>query len=131
MFTTDELENRILKRIPFELLAASAVLALSLALLRGWVTGVFVFAGGVVSTLGFIGLKSALSRILQPGRKGTLRSFLLVYGARFALILAFFLIIIFWFPRKILAFVAGFSTLVPVFLYEGAAAIWRMKSWKS
>ena len=131
MFTTDALEERILRRIPIELLGASAVLALVLAPFLGWATGVFVFAGGAVSALGFIGLKSTLNRILQRDRKGALRSVLVIYGARLALILVLFLIIIFWFPRKILAFAAGFSILVPVFLIEGAAAIRRMKSWKS
>jgi hypothetical protein len=37
----------------------------------------------------------------------------------------------FFFPGKILAFAAGFSVLVPVFLIEGVFALLRMKTWKS
>jgi len=44
------------------------------------------------------------------------------------LIFGFFLLIIFTFPGKILAFAAGFSTVIPVFLGETVLALARWKS---
>ncbi len=76
-------------------------------------------------------MKVSLTRFLQRERKAALRSGVLIYLARFVLILAVFSFIIFLFPGKILAFVAGFSVLVPVFLVEGVFALLRVKTWKS
>jgi hypothetical protein len=59
------------------------------------------------------------------------RSTLAFYALRIVLILGIFFIIIFFFSKKILAFVVGFSTLVPVFLAEAAIALSKMKQWKS
>jgi hypothetical protein len=47
------------------------------------------------------------------------------------LICGVFFIIILLFPRKILAFGAGFSTVIPVFLAEAVGALLRMKTWKA
>ena len=60
-----------------------------------------------------------------------IRSSLVFYALRIVLILGIFFIIIFFFSKKILAFVVGFSTLVPVFLAEAAIALSKMKQWKS
>ena len=64
-------------------------------------------------------------------KKKALRSALALYGIRLVLILAIFFIIIFFFSKNIIAFVAGFSTMVPVFLVEAIAGLSRMKQWKS
>lgn len=127
----DPVEEKILRRIPLEVIAAAAVLGLGAAALFNPLTGLFFFAGGALSTLGFLWLKSALTHVLAKGKAQALRSGILLYLARFVLILGVFLIIILVYPRMILAFAAGFSTIIPVFLVEIAMALARMKQWKS
>jgi len=127
----DPVEEKILRRIPLEVIAAAAVLGLGAAALFNPLTGLFFFAGGALSTLGFLWLKSALTHVLAKGKAQALRSGILLYLARFVLILGVFLIIILIYPRMILAFAAGFSTIIPVFLVEIALALARMKQWKN
>ncbi len=59
-----------------------------------------------------------------------MRSGIFLYASRFVLILAVFFFIIFVYPEKLLAFAAGFSTVIPVFLGETAVALARTKQWK-
>ncbi|HVP91994.1 MAG TPA: ATP synthase subunit I [Terriglobales bacterium] len=127
----DALEERILGRIPGEVLALSAVLALAAWPLFDGLAAALFFAGGAVAAASFIWLKRSLTRLLDRGRTGALRSTVLLYALRLALICGVFLTIILLFPRKILAFGAGFSTIVPVFLAEAVGALLRMKTWKA
>jgi len=127
----DPFEERILRRVPLEILAAGAGAGLVALPFFGGTTALFVFAGGALASLGFVWMKVSLTRFLQRERKAALRSGVLIYLARFVLILAVFSFIIFLFPGLILAFVAGFSVLVPVFLVEGVFALLRVKTWKS
>lgn len=143
-------EEKILQRIPVEILVLSFVIALASIFLFNPLTALFILAGGAFSALSFIWLKQAVSRLLllkdekkgdrhlkeeEPvpffDKKKALRSALAHYGIRLVLILAVFFIIIFFFSRNIIAFVAGFSTMVPVFLAEAVAGLSRMKQWKS
>ena len=124
-------EEKILRRIPFEILVLSFVIALVSLFFFNPLIAIFIFAGGVLSTLSFIWLKQALTKFLLSGKKKALRSALALYGIRLVLILAIFFIIIFFFSRNIIAFVAGFSTMVPVFLAEAVVGLSRMKQWKS
>jgi len=127
----DPLEERILRRVPLEILAAGAAAGLISLPFFGVTTALLVLAGGTLASLGFLWMKVSLTRFLQRERKAALRSGVLIYLARFVLILAVFSFIIFLFPGKILAFVAGFSVVVPVFLIEGVFALLRVKTWKS
>jgi hypothetical protein len=127
----DPIEERILRRIPLEILAAGAAAGLIALPFFGVTTALLVVAGGTLASLGFLWMKVSLTRFLQRGKKAALRSGVLIYLTRFVLILAVFSFIIFLFPGKILAFVAGFSVLVPVFLVEGVFALLRVKTWKS
>lgn len=127
----DPFEERILRRVPLEILAAGAAAGLIALPFFGVTTALLVLAGGALASLGFLWMKVSLTRFLQRERRAALRSGVLIYLARFVLILAIFSFIILLFPEKILAFAAGFSVLVPVFLIEGAAALLRMKTWKS
>jgi membrane protein YdbS with pleckstrin-like domain len=154
-------EEKILRRIPFEIIVLSFVVALG---------SIFFFnplTGGAFSALSFIWLKQSVSRLflLKKGaspskkkeqssdKKGdrhlkeeepvpffkgqssflkkAIRSVLVLYAIRLVLILAIFFIIIFFFSNKIIAFVAGFSTMVPVLLVEAVVALTRMKKWKT
>ncbi len=149
MAITNSEEEKILRRIPFEILILASVIALVSLFFFNPLIAIFIFAGGVLSTLSFIWLKQAVSRLLllnekkgdrhlkeeEPvpffDKKKALRSALALYGIRLVLILAIFFIIIFFFSKNIIAFVAGFSTMVPVFLVEALAGLSRMKQWKS
>ncbi len=153
-------EEKILRRIPVEIFILSFVIALGSIFLFHPTTALFIFAGGAFSALSFIWLKQSISRLLpikngdsslkkwgqekkgdrhlkeeEPvpffDKKKALRSALALYGIRLVLIIAIFFIIIFFFSRNIIAFVAGFSAIVPVFLAEAIVALSRMKQWKS
>ena len=126
----DALEERILGRIPVEILAASAVPALPAALLFDLPMGIFFFAGGALSALGFVWLKQSLNRFLARDRKGALRSGIVLYALRLVLICGVFFLIILLYPKKILAFGAGFSVLVLVSLVEGVRALLLLRTWK-
>ena len=131
MNTIDPFEEAILRRIPREIAAAGVVMGLLALPFFGAQAALFVAAGAILAALGFLWMKASLTRILTRGRKGALRAGALVYAARLVLILAVFFLIILFFPGRILAFAAGFSVLVPVFLFEGVVALRRMKTWKS
>ncbi len=123
--------EKILRRVPVEILIAGAVLALGLIPLIGLVGSALFFAGAGLAALGFVWLKQSLTRFLVRERAGALRAAILLYALRLVLICGVFLFIILVFPRKILAFGAGFSVIVLVFLAEGIGALLRMKTWKA
>jgi len=131
MTITNSEEEKILRRIPFEILILASIIALASLFFFNPLIALFIFAGGVLSTLSFIWLKQALTKFLLSGKKKALRSALALYGIRLVLILAIFFIIIFFFSKNIIAFVAGFSTMVPVFLVEAVVGLSRMKQWKN
>lgn len=123
-------EDRVLRRIPLEVLIISLIMAIISLLFFTPLTGVFMLAGGIISALSFIWLQKALLRFLSQDRRRAVRSGLAFYLFRLALILAVFSIIILLFPRMILAFVAGFSSLVVAILVEASIAVSQMKQWK-
>jgi hypothetical protein len=126
----DPLEEKILKRIPFEVIAFAAFIAVPVGLVFGALAGVFFLGGGAVAAVGFLWLKSSLTRVLAKGKPQALRSGVLLYVLRFVLILGVFFIIILLYPKRLLAFAAGFSSVIPVFLGETVVALARMKTWK-
>lgn len=123
-------EETFLRRIPVEIAALSALLAVPAGLLFDPATGLFFFAGGLFSALGFLWLKQSLTRLLSRGVRGARRSGVLLYALRLVLICAVFFLIILVYPKKILAFVAGFSTVVPVALAEAVRGLLLLKKWK-
>lgn len=127
---TDALEERILRRMPLEIAVLAAALGLGTGALLDPLTGLFVFAGGLFSALGFIWLKQSLTRFLSREKKGALRSGILLYALRLVLICAVFFLIILVYPKKIIAFVAGFSAVVPVSLFEGVRGLLLLRTWK-
>lgn len=131
MSEIDTQDERILRRIPAETVSLAAVLALAAGLIFGPLEGLLFFLGGGLAALGFLWLKASLTRFLLKDKPGAMRSAILLYALRLGLICAVFLGIILLFPRKILAFGAGFSTIVLVFLVEGVKALLRMKTWKA
>jgi hypothetical protein len=123
-------DDRLLRRIPLEIAVAGAVLGLAAAILFDPSTGLFVLAGGLFSALGFAWLKQSLTRFLAKGVRGARRSGVVLYGLRLLLICAVFFLIILVYPKKILAFVAGFSTVVPVTLAVAVRGLLQLKKWK-
>jgi hypothetical protein len=124
------LEERILRRVPVEIVALAAVLAGAAAFLFDPLTGLFVFAGGAFAALGFVWLKQSLTRFLSREKKGALRAGIVLYALRLVLICAVFSLIILVYPKKIIAFVAGFSTVILVSLAEAIRGLLHMKTWK-
>lgn len=128
---TDPYEEAVLRRVPIEILAGAALAGLAAALIFSALDGVFVLAGGVVAALGFLGMRQALGRVLARDRRRALASGLRFVGLRFVLILLILSSIILTQPKKLAAFAAGFSIVVPVFLAEALRALSRSRSWKS
>jgi len=126
-----EEEERILKRIPQEIFLLSFVLAIGTWIVFDGVSALLVFAGGILAAINFIWMKQAISRFLYTGKKKAMRSGIAVYGLGLLLILGIFFIIILFFSEKILAFAAGFSALIIVFLGEAVAGLSKLKRWKN
>jgi len=124
-------EERILRRIPLEILGFSLVIACAGLLLFSSRTSLFILAGGAVSAASFLWLKKTISQFLGQDRKKAIKSGLFIYLIRLLLIIGVFSIIIFLFPRMILAFAAGFSTIILAIFIEAVMAISEMKPWKS
>ena len=124
-------EEKILRRIPIETLACTIIASVAAFFLFDYLVALLVLAGGLFSMLNFFWLKQTISKALTPAKKRSLRSALPLYILRIILILAIFFIIIFFFSKKILAFVVGFSMIIPVFLIEAASALTKLKRWKN
>ena len=142
-------EERILRRIPLEIAILSFIIALFSLLFFSPLTALFILAGGVFSAVSFIWLKQNISKLillkngcspseekglspfLPPVSKKAILSTLLFYSLRLVLILAIFFIIIFFFSKNIIAFIVGFSTVVPVFMVEAVSMLIRLNKWKS
>jgi hypothetical protein len=128
----DIADEKILKRIPLEIAALALLGALAAAILtKDTMSGLFVLLGGGLAALGFVSLKHSVTRFLGSDKRRAVRSAVLLYGLRLVLILSVFSIIILFFPGRIYAFIAGFSTVIVVFMAEAVAAFSRMKQWKS
>jgi hypothetical protein len=124
-------EEKILKRIPLEILLLSFVLAPAVLAIFSHVSALLFLAGGGTSALSFIWLRTSLSGILQGEKKKALLRGTILYLLRFLLILCVFFTIILIFKSGILAFAAGFSALIPVLGGEAAAALIKAKQWKA
>jgi hypothetical protein len=125
-----EYEEKALRRIPLETLLIAVLVALLGFLVFNPMTSLLILAGGLFSAVSFVWLKTALTRFLGQDKRRAVRSGLLFYLLRLVLLLAVFSIIILLFPRMILAFVAGFSSLILAFLIEAGMAVSQMKQWK-
>ena len=123
-------EERILRRIPWEILAISFLITLIFFILFKPFTALFVLAGGVMASLSFIWLRTSLGKLLVPDKKRALKSGLTLYGLRLLLLLALFFIIIIFFSERIIAFAIGFSTIILVLIMEAFFGLAELKKWK-
>ena len=124
-------DERILRRIPIEILGLALLLALGALVFFDVPTALLVLAGGGLAAGGFLWLKSAMTRFLTGDKRRAVRSAVLLYGLRLLLIIGVFLVIIFLFAQKVIAFAAGFSSVILVFLFEAAVALSKLRQWKS
>ena len=124
-------EERIMRRIPWEILAISFLITLICLILFDPITALFVLVGGGSASLSFIWLKTSLSKILIPEKKKTLKSGLVLYSLRLLLLLTLFFIIIIFFSEKIIAFAVGFSTIILVLIMEAFFGLTELKKWKN
>ena len=85
-------EEKILKRIPKEILGLSLLMAIAATFLINIGTGIFVLIGGVLSALNFIWLNQTLSRVLLREKRKALKTSGLFFAVRLVLILAIFLL---------------------------------------
>jgi len=127
----DPLAEKILMRIPWEVFGLSFILAVAASFIFDIATGLFVLAGGALSTVNFIWLNQTLSKVLLREKKKALKTSGIVFALRLVLILAIFFIIIFFFSKKIIAFAAGFSSIIVVLLFEAITVMSRLKTWKN
>ncbi|MBN1939031.1 MAG: ATP synthase subunit I [Candidatus Aminicenantes bacterium] len=124
-------EQTALRRIPFEIIILTAVVASVLAFAVNPATGLFFFAGGALAAISFLWMKSTVAKILSRNKAEAVRTGLLFYALRFILILGVFFLIILAYPNRILAFAAGFSMVIPAFVVEAVKAFALMKQWKA
>jgi len=125
------IEEKILKRIPNEIIMISSVLSIGTIVLFDLLTAALLLLGAVTAVLSFIWLKNSITKFLYFEKKKAVKSTVLFYGLRLILIIGVIFIIILFFHKKILAFVAGFSTIIAVFLFEGLAAASKIMKWKN
>lgn len=125
------LVEKILRRIPAEIILLTFMMALGVWILIDVITAAFVLLGGILAAVGFIWLRQSVTKFLFSGKKNALRTGILIYSLRLVLIIAIFFIIILFFSKKIFALVAGFSTIILVFLVEAIIALSSLKQWKS
>jgi len=129
-FSKEE-DEKILRRIPIEIILAAAAAALAIWAFFDAVSALLLFTGGILSAVSFIWLKQSLTKFLIREKKKAVKSAFLLYSLRILLIIVVFFIIIFFFSKKIIAFIAGFSVIVPVLLFEALAAYPKLKKWKN
>jgi len=115
MTQAESISEKILQRIPWEITILAFILALPTLIFFDAVSALLVFAGG----------------ILLDRKKQAFTSIVFLYGLRLLLIIAVFFIIILFFSQKIIAFAAGFSTLILIFLVEAIKALSKFKQWKN
>lgn len=131
MDAQEAFDEKILNRIPIEIVFLALLAAIAAWFIFDATTALLVLAGGILAALGFIWLQRSLTGLLQEDRKRAVRSAALMYGLRLLLIIGVFSIIILFFSKKVIAFAAGFSTIILVFLVEAIAALAKIKQWKN
>lgn len=131
MTQTESINETILKRIPREIIVLAFILAIPTLVIFDAVSALLVFAGGLLASAEFIWLKKSISKLLLDKKRQVFTSIVALYSFRLLLIIAVFFIIILFFSTKVIAFAAGFSTLIIVFLIEAVIALSKLKQWKN
>jgi len=128
--SADQFEKS-LKRVPIETLVLGCLASLLVLLFFDPVSAVLVAGGAILATAGFISLKSFVNRYFGGKRTVLVKRALVLFSLRLLLICLIFLAIIFIFRGKVIAFVAGFSSMVVAVLIEAIRNLVNIKQWKA
>lgn len=131
MTTTEAIDEKILNRIPWEIFFLSLLIALAVLIFWDIGAALLALAGGILAAFSFIWLKQSITKLLLSGKEKAVRSTMIIYSIRLILIITIFFIIILFFSKKVLAFAAGFSSIILVFLIEAVSALTKLKQWKA
>lgn len=129
--TSPDQFEKSLKRVPVETLAIGCLASLLVLLFLDPVSAVLVAGGAILAAVGFISLKSFVNRYLGGKRTVLVKRALVLFSLRLLLICLIFLAIIFIFRGKVIAFVAGFSSMVVAVLIEAIRNLVNIKQWKA
>lgn len=108
----NNLEEKILRRLPYEILSLAILIAMAILIFFDSLSALLCLAGGLISCLSFLWLKKIIFFYLKPEKRKRLRRLILFQLLRFGLIGLIFLIIIYFFSSRGLAFLVGFSALL-------------------
>jgi hypothetical protein len=128
--SADQFEKS-LKRVPIETLVLGCLASLLVLLFFDPVSAVLVAGGAILATAGFISLKSFVNRYFGGKRTVLVKRALVLFSLRLLLICLIFLAIIFIFRGKVIAFVAGFSSMVVAVLIEAIRNLVNIRQWKA
>jgi hypothetical protein len=126
-----ELFEKSLKRIPVETIALGCLASILGLIFFDLISAALVVAGALVAAAGFISLRSFVNRYVFREKTVFRKRALILYSLRLLLICLVFLAIIFIFRGKVIAFVAGFSSLVVAVLIEAIRNLVNIRQWKA
>jgi hypothetical protein len=129
--TSPDQFEKSLKRVPIETLVIGCLASLLVLIFFDPVSAVLVAGGAVLAAVGFISLKSFVDRYLGGKRTVLVKRAIVLFSLRLLLICLVFLAIIFIFRDKVIAFVAGFSSMVVAVLIEAIKNLVNIKQWKA
>ncbi|HOE13482.1 MAG TPA: hypothetical protein PLP94_02735 [Candidatus Saccharicenans sp.] len=126
-----ELFEKSLKRIPVETIALGCLASILGLIFFDLISAALLVAGALVAAAGFISLRSFVNRYVFREKTVFRKRALILYSLRLLLICLVFLAIIFIFRGKVIAFVAGFSSLVVAVLIEAIRNLVNIRQWKA
>ena len=126
-----ELFEKSLKRIPVETIALGCLASILGLIFFDLISAALLVAGALVAAAGFISLRSFVDRYIFREKTVFRKRALILYSLRLLLICLVFLAIIFIFRGKVIAFVAGFSSLVVAVLIEAIRNLMNIRQWKA
>ena len=126
-----ELFEKSLKRIPVETIVLGVLTSILGLVFFDLTSAGLLVAGALVAAAGFISLRSFVDRYIFKEKTVFRKRALIVYSLRLLLICLVFLAIIFIFRVKVIAFVAGFSSLVVAVLIEAIRNLVNIRQWKA
>ncbi len=126
-----ELFEKSLKRIPVETIVLGVLTSILGLVFFDLTSAGLLVAGALVAAAGFISLRSFVDRYIFKEKTVFRKRALILYSLRLLLICLVFLAIIFIFRVKVIAFVAGFSSLVVAVLIEAIRNLVNIRQWKA
>ncbi len=126
----NDLETKILRRLPWEILIIAALMASILTIVFDLLSGLLCLVGGIISCLSFLWLKKSILLNLPSPRGRRLGQLIGFQILRLGLIALIFLTIIYFFSTRALAFMAGLAALILAMAGEMIFSL-RNRGWKA